>query len=120
MTLTQQLPADFLPLTPAVFNILLALADGEKHGYAIMLEVEENTDGQVKMGPGTLYGSIKRMLAAGLISESDERPDEDLDDQRRRYYCLTGLGQRVLAAEAERLAGQVAVARAKQVLKGAS
>jgi DNA-binding PadR family transcriptional regulator len=113
------IPENILPLTPAVFNILLSLADGEKHGYAIMLEVEENTRGEVKMGPGTLYGSIKRMLAAGLIAESEERPDPSLDDQRRRYYRLTGLGQRVTRAEAERLDRQVAVARFKNVLGGA-
>jgi DNA-binding PadR family transcriptional regulator len=109
-------PESLLPLTPAVFNILLALADGEKHGYAIMLEVESNTAGAVKMGPGTLYGSIKRMLAAGLIAESDERPDETLDDQRRRYYRLTGIGERTLRLEAERLAQQVHIAQLKQVL----
>jgi DNA-binding PadR family transcriptional regulator len=119
MTTTSQEPQDFLPLTPAVFNILLALADGEKHGYAIMQEVENNTDGQVKMGPGTLYGSIKRMLAAGMIEESGERPDPEMDDQRRRYYQLSGLGERVLRAEAERLAAQIAVAYAKHVLAGA-
>jgi DNA-binding PadR family transcriptional regulator len=107
---------EVLPLTPAVFNILLALMDGEKHGYAIMLEVESNTGGEVKMGPGTLYGSIKRMLEDGLITESGERPDPHLDDQRRRYYRLTGAGQRALKVEAERLARQVAVARLKQVL----
>ena len=116
MTNTTPMPQDMLPLTPAVFNILLALADGEKHGYAIMLEVEQNTDSKVKMGPGTLYGSIKRMLAAGLIEESDERPDPELDDERRRYYQLSGLGQRVLTAEAERLSRQVSVARLKHVL----
>ena len=77
------------PLTPAVFHILLALADGEKHGYAIMKDVEAQTSGQLKMGPGTLYGSIKRMLAGGLIAETDERPDMALDDERRRYYRLT-------------------------------
>ena len=109
-----------LPLTPAVFNILLALIDGEKHGYAIMLEVETNTNGEVKMGPGTLYGSIKRMLEAGLIEESGERPDPQLDDQRRRYYRLTGAGQRALKAEAERLARQVTIARMKQVLEFAA
>ena len=119
MTTTSQEPRDFLPLTPAVFNILLALADGEKHGYAIMQEVETNTNGQVKMGPGTLYGSIKRMLAADMITESGERPDPEMDDQRRRYYRLSGLGERVLQAEAERLAAQVAVAYAKHVLVGA-
>ena len=116
MTNTTPMPQDMLPLTPAVFNILLALADGEKHGYAIMLEVEQNTDSKVKMGPGTLYGSIKRMLAAGLIEESDEHPDPELDDERRRYYQLSGLGQRVLTAEAERLSRQVSVARLKHVL----
>lgn len=117
MTKTQH-PQDMLPLTPAVFNILLALADGEKHGYAIMSEVEANTQGEVKMGPGTLYGSVKRMLEGGLIEESDERPDPAMDDQRRRYYRLTGLGMRVLKAEAERLDRQLAVARMKQVLEG--
>jgi DNA-binding PadR family transcriptional regulator len=117
MPIQTNIPEGVLPLTPAVFNILLALADGEKHGYAIMLEVEQNTQGEVKMGPGTLYGSIKRMLAAGLIEESDERPDPNLDDERRRYYRLSGLGQRVLAAEADRLSRQVAVARLKHVLR---
>ena len=116
MTQINSIPENFLPMTPAVFNILLALADGEKHGYAIMLEVEANTDGAVKMGPGTLYGSIKRMLAAGLVEESDERPDENLDDQRRRYYCLTGLGHKALNLEARRLERQVRLARIKQVL----
>jgi DNA-binding PadR family transcriptional regulator len=118
MAETVQNPEEFLPLTPAVFNILLALSDGEKHGYAIMQEVETNTVGQVKMGPGTLYGSIKRMLAAGMIEESGERPDPEMDDQRRRYYRLSALGERVLRAEAERLAAQVAVAYAKHVLVG--
>jgi DNA-binding PadR family transcriptional regulator len=112
------LPEGFLPLTPAVFNILLALADGEKHGYAIMMEVEANSLGEMKMGPGTLYGSIKRMLAAGLVEESGERPDEALDDQRRRYYRLTGIGRQVLQAEAKRLSRQVALAQVKRVLDG--
>lgn len=118
MTEASHLPDDYLPMTPAVFNILLALADGEKHGYAIMLEVEGNTQGAVKMGPGTLYGSIKRMLAGGLIEESDERPDPALDDERRRYYRLSGLGQRALRLEAERLERQVQVAQLKHVLDG--
>ncbi|HEX2698390.1 MAG TPA: helix-turn-helix transcriptional regulator [Anaerolineales bacterium] len=115
MTESLQRPEEFLPLTPAVFNILLALADGEKHGYGIMLEVEANTKGQVLMGPGTLYGSIKRMLQAGLIEESDERADPEMDDERRRYYKLTGLGRRALRMEAERLASQVKIARAKNI-----
>jgi len=88
---TTPLPEELLPMTPAVFNILLALADRKKHGYAIMQEVETNAGGIVTMGHGTLYGPIKRMLAAGLIEESDERPDLELDDQRRRYYRPTGL-----------------------------
>jgi DNA-binding PadR family transcriptional regulator len=116
MTRITELPDGLLPMTPAVFNILLSLADGEKHGYGIMQEVEANTDGAVKMGPGTLYGSIKRMLASGLVEESDERPDETLDDQRRRYYRLTGLGQAALRKEAQRLERQVTLARIKQVL----
>ena len=119
MSQTNSISKNMLPMTPAVFNILLALADGEKHGYAIMLEVEANTDGAVKMGPGTLYGSIKRMLAASLVEESDERPDEGLDDQRRRYYRLTGLGEKALHLEAQRLERQVNLARSKQVLGSA-
>jgi len=109
-------PQDELPLSPAVFHILLALADGKKHGYAIMKEVEAATDGQISMGPGTLYGSIKRMLKAGLIVETDERPDPALDDSRRRYYELTGYGRRVLQAELERLAQALRLARQKNVL----
>jgi len=116
MTDIVQDPEEFLPLTPAVFNILLALADGEKHGYSIMLEVEANTNDLVRMGPGTLYGSIKRMLKAELIEESDERADPQMDDQRRRYYRLTDLGRRTLRMEAERLASQIRVARAKNLL----
>lgn len=115
MAKTAKNPEDFLPLTPAVFHILLALADGEKHGYAIMQEVEINTDGRVKMGPGTLYGSIKRMLAAGLLEESDERPDPEMDDQRRRYYRLTGLGGQVVRAESRRMASLLALAQSKRV-----
>jgi len=120
MTFTSPIPDDVLPMTPAMFNILLALADGEKHGYAIMLEVEANTQGVVKMGPGTLYGSIKRMLASGLIEECAERPDPALDDERRRYYRLSGMGQRALRLEAERLERQVSVARFKHILDGTS
>ena len=110
---------ELLPLTPTVFHILLALADQERHGYGIMQEVREMTQNQVRMGPGTLYGSIKRMLKANLIEESDERPDPELDDERRRYYRLTDLGQRVLAAEAQRLSALIGVAQAKRILGGA-
>ena len=117
MTDTLRNPEEFLPLTPAVFNILLTLADGEKHGYGIMLEVEANTKGQVLMGPGTLYGSIKRLLQANLIEESDERVDPQMDDPRRRaYYRLTQLGRRTLRMEVERLASQVEIARTKRIL----
>jgi len=105
-----------LPLTPAAFNILLALADGEKHGYAIMQTIALRTGGEVRMGPGTLYGLIKRMLADGWIEELDERPDPALDDERRRYYRLTAFGQRVASAEAERLAVLVAAARQQGLL----
>ena len=96
-------PEDFLPLPPAALHILVALTTGEKHGYALMRDVEALSDGIVKVGPGTLYGSIKRMLADGLIEETEERPDPELDDQRRRYYRLTGLGETVCAAEVRRL-----------------
>ncbi len=94
---------DLLPLPSATLHILVALAPGEKHGYAIMRDVEELSDGAVRMGPGTLYGSIKRMLADGLIEETAQRPDPELDDQRRRYYRATGLGEKVRAAELQRL-----------------
>jgi DNA-binding PadR family transcriptional regulator len=88
------------PLTPGAFYVRLALADGERHGYDIMQEVAENTGGQIKMGPGTVYGTIKRLLEARMIEESDERHDPELHDERRRYYGLTGLGQRAVRAEA--------------------
>ncbi|HEV7893106.1 MAG TPA: PadR family transcriptional regulator [Pyrinomonadaceae bacterium] len=112
-------PEELLPLSPAVFHVLLALADAERHGYGIIKEVEARTEGRVRLGPGTLYGSIKRMLEEGLIEESDERPDSALDDERRRYYRLTGFGRRVASAEAGRLEGLVASARAKRLLSRA-
>jgi len=104
------------PLTPAVFHVLLALADGERHGYAIMQEVAESTGGRIRMGPGTLYGTIKRLLEARMIEESDERPDPDLDDERRRYYRLTALGQRAVRAEAQRYAEMAQIARRKRLI----
>ena len=115
MTETEKEPQDLLPLPPAQLHILLALVDGEKHGYAVMSEVEQMTDGEVSMGPGTLYGAIKRMLNAGLIEESDDRPDPELDDQRRRYYRTTGFGARVLDAELSRLDQLIRAAEAKKV-----
>ena len=104
-----------LPLTPAMFHILLALVDKERHGYSIMQEV--TSQGGMRLGPGTLYGSIKRMLADGLIEESDERPDPEMDDERRRYYRLTNFGQRVVSAEVERMAALVRHARGKSLLR---
>jgi DNA-binding PadR family transcriptional regulator len=88
-----------LPLTPVVLHILLTLADGERHGYAIAQEVEETTDGQIRMGPGTLYGSIQRMLNASLIEETPQRRRPADDDERRRYYRMTALGKRALESE---------------------
>jgi DNA-binding PadR family transcriptional regulator len=106
-------PGDLLPLTPVALNILLALADGERHGYGIMLEVRERTGGRVRLGPGTLYGAIKRLKEGGVIEESGEKPDPEADGERRRYYRLTGFGGEVLAAEVERLDGLVRAARRK-------
>jgi DNA-binding PadR family transcriptional regulator len=111
--------ADFLPLTPAIAHILLALADEERHGYAIMQEVEHLTAGRTRMGPGTLYGTIKRLLASGLIERADERPDPELDDERRRYYRITRLGAQVLEAETARMATLVGAAKAKRVFRRA-
>ena len=104
-------------LTPAAFHIMLVLAGGENHGYAIMREVAEHTQGKMRLGPGSLYGTIKRMLADGWIEESDERPDPELDDERRRYYRLTGVGLKIVRAEAERLEQLVNIARGKKLLR---
>jgi DNA-binding PadR family transcriptional regulator len=104
-------PEQFLPLTPAVFHILLAVADEERHGYLIMQFVAEATDGKIKMGPGTLYGTIKRLLKAKWVEESGERPDPGMDDPRRRYYRLTPFGRRVLEAELTRYSRIVKAAR---------
>ncbi|MEN6570388.1 MAG: helix-turn-helix transcriptional regulator [Anaerolineaceae bacterium] len=104
------------PLTPAVFQILLALSEMEMHGYRIMQAVQQNSNRQMHMGPGTLYGSIKRMLADGLIEESGERPDPDLDDERRRYYRLTALGRKTVKAEAARMDALVRKAQALHLL----
>lgn len=103
------------PLTPAVLHILLALSSGERHGYGIMKQVESESHGKVKMGPGTLYGSLGRMIEAGLIRECDKKIDPKLDDERRIYYEITGVGQVMLEAELERYREVVAVARRKQL-----
>ena len=101
-----------MALPVAAFHILIAVADRERHGYAIMQDVSARTDGQLRIGPGTLYGSIKRLLHDGLIEELDERPDPDKDDVRRRYYRITPLGRRVAIEETARLAKLVRQARA--------
>ncbi|HJU92051.1 MAG TPA: PadR family transcriptional regulator [Pyrinomonadaceae bacterium] len=114
--MAKEKPEAWLPLTAPMFHILLALADKERHGYDIMREIDERSEKKVRLGPGTLYGSIKRMLSDGLIQELDERPDPELDDERRRYYRLTDLGRRVAVAEAERLERLVKSARSKKLL----
>src|ERR671913_2509021 len=101
----------FLPLTPVVFEIALALAAGERHGYEIMQDVERRTDGRIVLHPGTLYRALARLLDQGLIEELDERPAGGHDDERRRYYRLSALGHAVARAEVERLASQGTAAR---------
>jgi DNA-binding PadR family transcriptional regulator len=103
-------PISFLPLPPAQFHVLVTLSEGENHGYAIMQGVEDSSAGVVRMGPATLYGTLKRLVDHGLIEELAQRPSGN-DDQRRRYYRLTGLGERVCVAEADRLAVLVRRAR---------
>ena len=104
-----------IPLTPPVFHILVALSNEERHGYGIMLDVSQQTADAIQLGPGTLYGCLKRMLAAGLVEESDERPDPELDDQRRRYYRITAQGQQAVSDELRRLMNAVAAAKMKRV-----
>lgn len=118
--MAKQDPTSYLPLKRAEFHILLVLAGDEQHGYSIMQEVAVLTDGTIRLGAGTLYTAIKRMVDAGLITESDNRPDPALDDQRRRYYRLTELGRRVAVAEAQRLAQLVDIARARRLLEQGS
>jgi len=108
-------PEDLLPLTPPVFHILVALSSDELHGYGIMQDVARQTNNALQLGPGTLYGCLKRMLAAGMVEESDVRPDPGLDDERRRYYRMTPLGRRVVRAEAQRLADAVSAAKARRL-----
>lgn len=106
-----------LPLTPAMFHVMAALADGEKHGYAILKEVAEQTQDEVRLSAGTLYGIIKRLLAEGMIAECSERPAPELDDSRRRYYRLTDWGREVAGAEAARMEKLIVMARSKRLLK---
>ncbi len=111
-------PAIHLPLTPAMLHVLIALADRERHGYAILKEIKRRTEGRVELSAGTLYGIIRRLYSNGIIEESDERPDPDLDDERRRYYRLTEFGRSVVTAEAERMEGVLRMVRAKNLMPG--
>lgn len=109
-------PRSFLPLTPLAFQVLLALADSDRHGYGIIREVDTRTDGLIRLRSGTLYTLLQRLLAEGLILESDARPDPEDDDQRRRYYAVTKFGRAVLTAEARRLESAIGEARRKHVI----
>lgn len=111
-------PESFLPLPRDTFQILVSLADRERHGYSVMQDVAERTDGALRLSPSSLYASIKRLLGQGLIEELDERPDPKHDDERRRYYRLSRLGRRVAMAEARRLARLLSDARAMGLLPG--
>jgi DNA-binding PadR family transcriptional regulator len=109
-------PESLLPLTPGMFQVLIALADGEKHGYAIIKEVTRRTDGEVSLSAGTLYAIIRRFVQEGVVAESAERPDPALDDERRRYYRLTEFGRDVAQAEAARMETVLGMARAKKLI----
>jgi len=113
----QKAPEEFLPLTPAVFHILVALGDGDAHGYAIMQDVLAKTGGSVRLSAVTLYGAVSRLLEDGLIEELEERPDPEMDDTRRRYYRLSNLGSRVLHEESNRLTELVRSARATRAIR---
>jgi DNA-binding PadR family transcriptional regulator len=105
-------PESLLPLQPATFHILLAVADEDRHGYGIIGDIEQRTGGQLRLSAGTLYRSIQRMVEQDLIVETDERPAPEFDDERRRYYRITPFGRRVAKAEAQRLSSLVEQARA--------
>src|SRR5262245_53565265 len=113
-------PADHLPLTPAMFHVLVAMADEHRHGYAIIKDVSARTAGRVELGTGTLYGIVKRLLAEGLAEESTRRAPAHSDDARRRYYKLTALGRAVVEAETQRLEAMVATARSTRALRKAT
>ena len=113
-------PGGLLPLTPTMFEVLIALADGEKHGYAVIKEVARRTGGRVTLSAGTLYAIIRRFVSEGVIEETAERPDPALDDERRRYYRLTEFGRAVARAEAERMETALGMARAKRLVPGGS
>src|SRR3954466_13397694 len=109
-------PDECLPLAPAMFEVLIALADGEKHGYAVLKEVARRTDGQGTLSPGPLYAIIRPLVSDGIVAESDDRPDAALDDERRRYYRLTEFGRSVAHAEARRMETALGMARAKSLI----
>ena len=111
-------PNSLIPLPPATFHILLAVADDDRHGYAIIQDVAVRTDGELKLSAGTLYRSIQRMMEQGLIAETRERPSPELDDERRRYYRITPFGRAVAQAEARRLTQLVKLARASGFVPG--
>ncbi len=116
MTRGKRSPDSLLPLTPAMFEVLIALADGEKHGYAIIKEVARRTGGEVSLSAGTLYAIIRRFEMEGVLEESDDRPDAALDDERRRYYRLTNFGRDVAQAEAKRMETALKMAQAKNLI----
>jgi DNA-binding PadR family transcriptional regulator len=116
MTTRRRDPESLLPLTSGMFQVLIALADGEKHGYAIIKEVARRTDGEVALGAGTLYTIVRRFVQEGVIAESDARPDPALDDERRRYYRLTEFGRSVALAEARRMETALGMARSKNLI----
>ena len=116
MTAKKRDVTTYLPLTPAEFHFLLALADGDKHAYAIMKDVARLTDGAVRLSAGTLYGLVRRFVNEGMIAEKTERPAAALDDERRRYYRLTEFGREVAVAETERLEKLLALPRAQRLL----
>jgi DNA-binding PadR family transcriptional regulator len=117
--MSQRAPESLLPLTPGMFQVLIALADGEKHGYAVIKEVARRTDGRIVLSAATLYTIIRRFVQEGVIQESAERPDPALDDERRRYYRLAPFGRGVAVAEVRRLEGIVAHARNLRLVPGA-
>lgn len=118
--MTEPDPSEFLPLPPATFHILLAVSDEDRHGYAIIQDVAARTGGELKLSAGTLYRSIQRMLEQGLIVEPRERPEPEMDDERRRYYRITEFGRRVAEAEARRLAQLLRMARQRGFAPGRS
>jgi DNA-binding PadR family transcriptional regulator len=111
-------PASLLPLPSATFHILMALASEDRHGYAIIQDIEQRTDGALRLSAGTLYRSIQRMLEQGLLVETSDRPAPELDDERRRYYRITAFGAKVARAEANRLSELVRMARASGFARG--